>query len=273
MTILVCGDAMIDRYWMGEVSRISPEAPVPVVKVIRTEEREGGAANVANNVAAMGAECRRLFSPSKEQVVKIRIIGRNQQVVRADFDNRQEPINLPAFDMAQYGCDFVVFSDYGKGALADIGKLIVLAKTANKTVLVDPKGHDYERYRWADVVKPNLDEMKELVGGWSGEAELTKKAESLRIRADIGAILLTRSARGMTLYNGDGVHHIEAEPREIYDVSGAGDTAIAALAVALSEGMALKAAASVANRAAGVAVERFGTAVITREEAFGAIPA
>lgn len=260
---------MIDRYWMGEVTRISPEAPVPVVKVVKADEREGGAANVLNNVVAMGGKAKGLFSPSAEKVIKVRVIGRNQQMVRVDFDHPQRPVTLESFDASQKNCDYILFSDYGKGALTEIHALIGIAKAQGKTVLVDPKGYDYERYRGADVVKPNLDEMRELVGGWGNEHELSKKAESLRTRAEIGAILLTRSSGGMTLYTKHGAHHIEAEEREVYDVSGAGDTAIAALAVALSEGLTLHVAARIANRAAGCAVERFGTAVITREEAFG----
>lgn len=267
--ILVCGDAMVDRYWHGEVSRISPEAPVPVVKVVREEEREGGAANVANNVQAMGVTCRRLFSPSVEKVVKTRVIGRNQQMVRVDFDLPQDPVEYLSFDVAQYGCEIVVFSDYGKGALKEVSTLINMAKGAGKTVLVDPKGYDYTRYAGADLVKPNLDEMKELVGGWGSEEELKRKAHRLCGDSDIGAILLTRAAAGMTLYKDGWEVHIPAVAQEVYDVSGAGDTAIAAFAVGLSRELNYADAAEAANRAAGVAVGRFGTAVVTEGEVFG----
>jgi len=264
--IMVAGDAMLDRYWFGDVSRISPEAPVPVVRMIREEERPGAAANVARNVEAMGGECVRVFGSGKP-IEKLRLIARNQQVARVDFDHAQEPIEeLPGVE----SCGVVVFSDYGKGSLAHVRDLIQTAKSAGATVLVDPKGHDYERYRGADVIKPNLNEMKELVGGWSNELQLTAKAQKLRLEAGIGAILLTRAADGMSLYDDAGMTHIEAVAQEVYDVSGAGDTAIAALAVALSRGYSLHAAAGFANRAAGIVVGRFGTAVATAEEVFGA---
>ena len=266
--ILVAGDAMIDRYWFGEVSRISPEAPVPVVRVIREEERPGAAANVARNVIAMGAPCETVFSSSPEPVIKIRVIGRNQQVVRADFDTPQSPLDADEFEAKMSAADVVVLSDYGKGALADARALVALAKARGKTVLVDPKGHDYTKYHGADMVKPNLNEMRELVGGWGSEEELRRKAERVLRDARIGAILLTRAEAGMTLYDGHEATHIPAVAQEVYDVSGAGDTAIAAFAVALSRGLGFAAAAHYANRAAGIVVGRFGTAVATESEVF-----
>ena len=267
--ILVCGDAMVDRYWFGEVSRISPEAPVPVCKIVRTEEREGGAANVANNVEGLGSPVIRVFSPSVEKVVKIRVIGRNQQVTRVDFDHPQEPVRHLEFCDALEHCNIVVFSDYGKGSLKDIKAHIAAAKIQDKVVLIDPKGHDYKRYRGADLVKPNLHEMKELVGGWSDDDELSDKASKLIVEAGIGAILLTRQERGMTLYTKDSAITIPAKPVEVYDVSGAGDTAIAAFAVSLSRGNDFHASAEYANRAAGIAVSHFGTYVVREEEVFG----
>lgn len=268
--ILVAGDAMLDRYWIGDVSRISPEAPVPVVKMGRTEERPGAAANVAANCRAMGAQVDTLFSPSPSQVVKIRVIGRNQQMVRVDFDEPQEPISAQDFADKLNGVKVVVFSDYGKGALKHVPDLINLAKRLGKTVLVDPKGHDYQKYRGAGVVKPNKDEMREMVGGWGeDEALLAKKAERMRRECGLGAILLTRASEGMTLFDQSGATSIPCTAREVFDVSGAGDTAIAALAVGLSRGMTLKQAAHCANRAAGKAVAKFGTAVITEHEVFG----
>lgn len=262
---MVAGDAMLDRYWFGDVSRISPEAPVPVVRMLREEERPGAAANVARNVEAMGGECVRVFGSGKP-IEKLRLIARNQQVARVDFDHPQEPISsLPGVG----DCGMVVFSDYGKGSLKNILDLIAMAKLAGATVLVDPKGHEYQKYRGADVIKPNLNEMKELVGGWSNEEQLSAKAQRLRADAGIGAILLTRAADGMSLYDHEGMTHIPAVAQEVYDVSGAGDTAIAALAVALSRGYSLKAAAGFANRASGIVVGRFGTAVATASEVFG----
>lgn len=267
--ILVCGDAMIDRYWFGEVERISPEAPVPVCKIVRTEERQGGAANVANNVESLGSPVIRVFSPSVEKVVKIRVIGRSQQVVRVDFDLPQDPVDIDEFSEALTHCEMVVFSDYGKGSLRDIRGLIHLAKDSGKKVLVDPKGHDYRRYRGADLVKPNLHEMKELVGGWSTEDELMDKAQVLLKEAGIGAILLTRQDKGMTLYEKDSAISIPAKPVEVYDVSGAGDTAIAAFSVALSRGMGFSESAEYSTKAAGIAVSHFGTYVVKEEEVFG----
>lgn len=277
MKIMVAGDAMLDRYWFGDVSRISPEAPVPVVRMIREEERPGAAANVARNIEAMGGECVRVFG-SGSPIEKLRLIARNQQVARVDFDHVQDPItSLPGVE----DCKVVVFSDYGKGSLSQIQRLIQTAKAAGAIVLVDPKGHEYEKYRGADVIKPNLNEMKELVGGWSNDEQLSAKAQRLRAEAGIGAILLTKAADGMSLYYGamggewqvemvDCVEHIPAVAQEVYDVSGAGDTAIAALAVALSRGHSLVSSAGFANRAAGIVVGRFGTAVATASEVFGA---
>lgn len=266
--ILVAGDAMVDRYWFGEVSRISPEAPVPVVRVTREELRPGAAANVARNVTAMGAICLTVFSPTPDHVVKIRVIGRNQQIVRADFDTPQAPVDAAEFEAKLPEADIVVLSDYGKGALADARALVARAKARGKTVLVDPKGHDYAKYHGADLVKPNLNEMRELVGGWGSEEELRRKAERVLRDARIGAILLTRAEAGMTLYDGREATHIPAVAQEVYDVSGAGDTAIAAFAVALERGCEFSSAAHYANRAAGVVVARFGTAVATEAEVF-----
>jgi rfaE bifunctional protein kinase chain/domain len=264
--IMVAGDAMLDRYWFGDVDRISPEAPVPVVRMIREEQRPGAAANVARNVEAMGGECVTIFGVGRP-IEKLRIIARNQQVTRVDFDHPQEPIEfLPGVD----DCGVVVFSDYGKGSLLGVKNLIRIAKDAKATVLVDPKGHEYERYRGADVIKPNLHEMKELVGGWSTEEQLWDKAEKLRREAGIGAILLTRADKGMSLFTEERILHIPAVAHEVYDVSGAGDTAIAALAVALSRGHSLLEAAEFANKASGIVVGRFGTAVATEDEVFGA---
>lgn len=266
MTIMVLGDRMVDEYWHGDVSRISPEAPCPVISVKRTERREGAAANVAANVRAMGARCVTEYGPSDLEVLKIRAIGRNQQMLRLDFDNPQAPISkLIRFEPR----GVVIFSDYGKGSLEHIRCLILRAKIAGCTVLVDPKGYDYERYQYADLVKPNTDELKVMVGGWKDEADLTKKAQELRRRANIHALLLTRAANGMTIYTDSGSEHIPAEAREVYDVTGAGDTAIAALACSLSRGHTLRESCRYANRAAGIVVGKFGTAVATEKEVFG----
>lgn len=265
--IVVLGDAMVDRYWFGDVVRVSPEAPVPVLSVKRVEERDGAARNVVRNVLAMGGECRGVYGRSLEgEVLKIRAIGRSQQMLRVDFDLPVEPIGLDA-DVGEGG-GIVIFSDYGKGALANVRGLILRAKIRGQVVLVDPKGYDWERYRYADVVKPNLDEMRSAIGGWKDERELESKAKALRERLDLGAILLTRAAEGMTLFDASGVTSIASQAREVYDVTGAGDTAIAALAVALARGCDLAQAARYANKAAGVVVGRFGTALATEDEVF-----
>jgi rfaE bifunctional protein kinase chain/domain len=259
---------MVDRYWFGEVRRISPEAPVPVVRMGRVEERAGAAANVAANCEAMGAQVLRLFSPSNEPILKIRVIGKNQQIARVDFDSPQLPIDPYQFTDLACRANIVLFSDYGKGALANIADLIPIAKEQGCKVLIDPKGHDYARYAGADVIKPNLDEMKEMVGGWSNEEELERKVTKLRQESSIKAILLTRAADGMTLYTDSGKEHIRSTAKEVFDVSGAGDTAIAALAVGLEQGYDLITSSHYANKAAGIAVGKFGTAIVSRHEVF-----
>lgn len=268
MRILVAGDAMRDVYWFGTCHRISPEAPVPVVTMGRIEERAGAAANVAANCKAMGADVVSLFGGG-EPITKVRVIAKSQQVVRVDFDKPQDAITREAFTAALVNCHIVVFSDYAQGSLKYIQDHIHFAKKTGRTVLVDPKGHDYERYRGADLIKPNTDEMREMVGGWGSESELLRKAHLLRESSGIGAILLTRAAEGMTLVTADGEKNVSAESHEVFDVSGAGDTAIAALAVSLSRDMSLLDSIYFANRAAGIAVGRFGTAVVNENEVFG----
>lgn len=260
---------MLDKYWFGDVERISPEAPVPVVKMGRMEDRPGAAANVAANCVAMGVECNTLYSGSLEPVVKIRVIARQQQVARVDFDEPQDPIDEGKFGELVQDSGIVVFSDYGKGSLANIRALISIAKSFGKIVLVDPKGHDYHRYSLADLIKPNIHEMREMIGGWGTEAHLERKASQLMRETDIRAILLTRASDGMTLFTADRTSHIPCVAKEVFDVSGAGDTAIAAVAVALTRGNTLEEAARYANKAAGIVVGRFGTAVATEAEVFG----
>ena len=296
--VLVAGDVMLDRYWFGEVSRISPEAPVPVVKVDRVEERPGGAANVARNVAALSAKAsllsvvgrdeagrclRQLLKrdriaaslhddPTISTTVKLRVIGRRQQLLRADFETLPShevlASKLKDFERLLKSCDVVILSDYGKGGLAHIARMIALARRHNKPVLVDPKGEDYSRYRGATLVTPNRAELQAVVGGWSSEAALTAKAQNLRQRLGIGGILVTRSEEGMTLYRRGSRLHVPAQAREVYDVSGAGDTVIATIAVMLAAGQDLESAVRIANRAAGIVVGKFGTAVVQPDELF-----
>ena len=297
--ILVVGDVMLDRYWFGEVSRISPEAPVPVVRVERTEERPGGAANVARNCVSLGAQARLLSvvgedeagvrltelvenagvraslhrDPSIPTTVKLRVIGRQQQLLRIDFETAPSSevlaSKLADFEAALPDCDVVVLSDYGKGGLAHIATMIQLARAAGKRVLVDPKGDDYSRYRGAHLVTPNRAELREVVGAWKDEVDLAARAQALRAELELGALLVTRSEQGMTLFESGGIMHVPAQAREVYDVSGAGDTVIAAIAVMLAAGESLPESVRIANRAAGVVVGKLGTAVATREEVFG----
>ena len=295
--ILVVGDVMLDRYWFGEVSRISPEAPVPVVKVDRVEERPGGAANVARNVSALGAQAALLSVVGADEAgqtlarllagsgieaslhedaqlsttVKLRVIGRQQQLLRIDFENWPDhevlKAKLAEFEERVAACDAVILSDYGKGGLAHIGEMIRLAKAAGKPVLVDPKGEDYKRYRGATVITPNRAELREVVGRWSDDAELADKARRLMGELGIGALLVTRSEEGMTLFSADGgVEHEPALAREVFDVSGAGDTVIATLAVMMASGLEMKDAMRLANRAAGVVVGKLGTATCSLAE-------
>jgi len=296
--ILVVGDVMLDRYWFGDVERISPEAPVPVLKVSRIEERPGGAANVARNVAALGAQCILLSVVGNDEAgtllermlnsqhnvkamlhrdstitttVKLRAIARQQQLLRMDFETPPSHEVLRA-KLADYWdhlqeADVVVLSDYGKGGLTHIAEMIRLARKAGKPVLVDPKGDDYSRYKGANVLTPNRSEFRQVAGSWGDEDELTRKAEQLRVELRLEALLVTRSEEGMSLYTGDGQpFRVAAQAREVYDVSGAGDTVIAMLAVMLASGADLPRAVMLANRAAGIVVGKLGTAVVTREE-------
>ena len=294
--LLIVGDVMLDRYWFGEVSRISPEAPVPVVKVERSEERPGGAANVARNAAALGAQVsllalvgndepgqslRRLMEeggidaslhvdPAVTTTVKLRVIGRQQQLLRIDFETTPSHevlrAKLSEFEQRLPACDAVVFSDYGKGGLAHIGEMITLARSAGKIVLVDPKGDDYSAYAGATIITPNRSEMREVVGRWKDEADLERRATNLRQELSIDALLVTRSEEGMSLFKADGPVHEKAVAREVFDVSGAGDTVIATLAVMLAHGADWTRAIHVANVAAGVVVGKLGTAVVSRAE-------
>ena len=294
--LLVVGDVMLDRYWFGEVSRISPEAPVPVVKIERTEERPGGASNVARNATALGAKVTLLSvvgddeagarlrqlveaehvtaclhqDPGIPTTVKLRVIGRQQQVLRIDFEtvpsHEALAYKLADFQVLLAGCDVLVLSDYGKGGLAHIVTMIELARAAGKTILVDPKGEDYSRYHGATVVTPNRAELREVVGRWTDEQDLTARAQALGRELGAEALLLTRSEEGMSLYQDSGVLHEAAKAREVFDVSGAGDTVIAALAAMLGSGAALAQAMHVANCAAGIVVGKLGAAVAYREE-------
>jgi len=294
--LLVVGDVMLDRYWFGDTNRISPEAPVPVVQVGKIDERLGGAANVARNVAALDAKTtilgvigddesgRRVSELLKSSgvvsqlevdakvptTVKLRVIARQQQLIRLDFEEAPSQAAL-AHKLERYekllgNADVVILSDYGKGALGQVALMIEQAKVQKKMILVDPKGNDYAKYRGATVLTPNRSELRQVVGQWTSEDDLTKRAQDLRKSLDLEALLLTRSEEGMSLFTETGVSHVKAQAREVFDVSGAGDTVIATLAVALAAGWPLERAMALANRAGGIVVGKLGTATVTSEE-------
>jgi rfaE bifunctional protein kinase chain/domain len=296
--ILVVGDVMLDRYWFGDVERISPEAPVPVVRIERTDERLGGAANVARNMTALGAGAglltvvggdeagqaiERLLhgaavqphihtDPALATTVKVRVIGRRQQMLRVDFDSqpRGEVLleHLGHYESLLPNYDLVVLSDYGKGGLTHIAQMIEKARRAGKPILVDPKGDDYSRYAGATVVTPNRAELREVVGRWRDEADLAIRAQELRRALGLEALLLTRSEEGMTLFTDDGEWTVPAHAREVFDVSGAGDTVIAVLAVMLAAGQPMRDAVATANRAGGIVVGKLGTSTVSYDELF-----
>jgi len=296
--VLVVGDAMLDRYWFGAVERISPEAPVPIVRVnaSRHQERLGGAANVAWNVQALGVHASLLTAigddehghrlealieksgietlftrdPRLTTIVKLRVIGRSQQLLRIDFEDEPDHEVLDEmrepYALALPKAHAVLFSDYGKGGLTHIPAMIEAARGARLPVLVDPKGSDYARYRGATVITPNRSELAQVIGAWSSEVQLHERAQALRRSLDIDALLLTRSEEGMSLFDEAGHVQIPAEAREVFDVTGAGDTVIAVLAAMLACGLSVREAMPLANRAGGIVVGKFGTASVSYDE-------
>ena len=294
--VLIVGDVMLDRYWFGDVERISPEAPVPVIKVGRVEDRTGGAANVARNVASLGAQATLLSVVGDDEAgnsleallksdhiaarlhrdksisttIKLRAIARHQQLLRIDFETQ------PSFEILESvladftseinKADVVILSDYGKGGLGHIEKMIQIAREAKKTVLVDPKGEDYSRYRGATLITPNRSEFRQVAGSWTSEQELEKKAQDLRKKLELDALLVTRSEEGMSLYREEGVLHEGVKAKEVYDVSGAGDTVIATFGAMLAAGSSFEDSMRMANKAAGIVVGKLGTAVATPQE-------
>nr|WP_255562965.1 D-glycero-beta-D-manno-heptose-7-phosphate kinase [Herbaspirillum sp. ASV7] len=294
--ILIVGDVMLDRYWFGEVNRISPEAPVPVVRVERKEERLGGAANVARNTASLGAQTALLGVTGDDEparvmdamlgemgirshlnrdasistIVKLRVIGRQQQLVRIDFEEAPTDTvlrdKLTQFNSLVADYDVIIFSDYAKGGLVNVAEMIATARQLGKRILVDPKGDDFARYAGASILTPNKSEMVRIVGQWKNEEDLTARAQKLRAELDLEALLLTRSEEGMSLYRDGEVTHFPTMAREVYDVSGAGDTVIGTLAVMLGAGASLVDAVTMANRAGGIVVGKLGTATVTCEE-------
>ncbi|WP_248320298.1 MULTISPECIES: D-glycero-beta-D-manno-heptose-7-phosphate kinase [unclassified Caballeronia] len=296
--VLVVGDVMLDRYWFGDVNRISPEAPVPVVHVQKKEDRLGGAANVARNAAALGAQAGLLCvvghdepgerivellgesrvaahlarDPELLTTIKLRVLSRQQQLLRVDFENTPNHEVLRAclerFTELLPQHDVILMSDYAKGGLTHVTKMIADAREAGKPVLVDPKGDDWERYRGATLITPNRAELREVIGHWKSEEDLHERVTKLRTDLDLGALLLTRSEEGMTLFTENQVLHNSAEAREVYDVSGAGDTVIATVATMLGAGVPLVDSIVYANRAAGIVVGKLGTATVDYNELF-----
>jgi len=298
--VLVVGDAMLDRYWFGTVERISPEAPVPVVLVDsdREQERLGGAANVALNVQKLGARATLITVVGEDEaghrlehlleaegvdtlfkrdqqlrtIVKLRVIGRGQQLLRLDFEKPPEHEVLDAmfglYETTLPQGAAVLFSDYGKGGLAHIQRMIRLARAAGKPVLVDPKGSDYARYAGASVITPNRAELAQVIGSWGSEAQLLERTQNLRRELELDGILLTRSEEGMSLFDAQGAAHVPAQAREVFDVTGAGDTVAAVMAALMACGLTPREAMPMANRAGGLVVGKFGTATVSYEELF-----
>lgn len=294
--VLVGGDAMLDEYWFGDTARISPEAPVPVVNMRETDRRPGGAANVALNLAALGAQtrlaavvgdderatvltalleargvqCNLTRVPGVPTIHKLRVLARNQQLIRLDAE---QPLAIgggafgAVFTRLLRDADIVVLSDYAKGTLSHVTELIAACRAAGRRVLVDPKGVDFAKYRGATALTPNRAEFEAVVGGAPTEGEFLAKGENLRAQLDLDALLVTRSEHGMTLFaRGAPPLTLPAAAREVFDVTGAGDTVIALLAAGLAAGSSASDAAALANLGAGIVVGRIGVATVTRSE-------
>ncbi|MCW9053769.1 MAG: bifunctional D-glycero-beta-D-manno-heptose-7-phosphate kinase/D-glycero-beta-D-manno-heptose 1-phosphate adenylyltransferase HldE [Motiliproteus sp.] len=294
--VLVVGDLMLDRYWHGHTQRISPEAPVPVVHIKDHEGRPGGAGNVALNIVALGGNASLLSLVGQDQsasilksqleeagvtcefeevegsdtITKLRVMSRNQQLIRLDFEDGFTEYDhahlLSRFDACLPEADVVVFSDYGKGCLDEIRAMISRARAAGKKILVDPKGTDFSRYNGATLITPNESEFSAVVGPWDEEAEMIDKAHGLRDSCDLDALLITRSERGMSLIRDDDELHIPTVAREVFDVTGAGDTVIATLAASLAAGEDIEDSTRMANLAGGIVVGKMGTATVSAEE-------
>ena len=293
LRLLVVGDVMLDRYYLGPVRRISPEAPVQVLNVADVRDRPGGAANVAVNVSSLGAavtvlglvgeddsagalerllaergvECRFVTVPGSPTIIKSRVMSRGQQLLRLDFEDGFP--DAPAAEIERGfgellpGFDAIVLSDYAKGCLRRVEDLIARAREADKPVFVDPKSIDFSRYRGAKVLTPNFGEFTAVVGACTDNAGVERRGEALRKKLGLDALLVTRGSEGMSLMRDSGALHLPAEAHEVYDVTGAGDTAVAVLAAAVCAGASLDEATRLANCAAGMVVEKAGTASVT----------
>lgn len=305
INLLVVGDVMLDKYYEGDSCRISPEAPVPVVNVNKVEYRPGGAANVALNAAMLGAkvtligivgkddggekikqalgslnvECHFSQYEQFETITKLRVLSRNQQLIRLDFEQSFEELDKTELIQQYKDClekaDAIVFSDYAKGTLSDIASMIASAKRIDKPIIVDPKGTDYSKYAGATVITPNLKEFHMVAGESESDQDMHKRALELCRKHNFVSLLLTRSERGMTLYAGSGyeqadlsaqVTHFPAIAKEVFDVTGAGDTVVSSLSCAIATGANLAFASSLANHAASIVVSKLGTSSVTVEE-------
>lgn len=294
--ILVIGDAILDKYWFGDSSRLSPEAPVPVVNIEKIDIRLGGAANVANNISSIGvpvafvsaigddeagSEIINLLegknitpflyhSNNYKTIVKLRILARNQQVCRCDFETKVPETalveikkNIPCI-ISDY--DIIIFSDYAKGFLKDIKELMRCANDLGKTIIVDPKSPDFSQYEGATIITPNKKELAQVIGPWFSENQLNEKVLNLIEKHNIKNLLLTRSEEGMSLFTQEDRFDFPVETKEVFDVSGAGDTVVAILAAMLSKNADLITSVKIANRAAGIVVGKIGTATLTQAE-------
>lgn len=299
--VLVVGDVMIDRYWMGMANRLSPEAPVPVVNVSERNDRLGGAANVAANVASIGGQAGLLSiigddengryledalakqniksylvrSSESPTTVKIRVVAQHQQMLRCDFEASPSisDVNgiLNEFSRIVKHYDVVIFSDYGKGVLSEVSQMIEICNRNCIPCLIDPKGNDYSKYRGATAITPNKSELRQIVGSWCSEEELVAKASSLRDELKLDYLVLTRSEEGVSLFSSEGIQNIKATAKEVFDVSGAGDTVIAVMATLFANDCSFEEATYWANKAAGIVVGKFGTAVIDADELFSQV--
>lgn len=294
--VLVVGDVMLDRYWFGDTARISPEAPVPIVKICNIDDRPGGAGNVALNIVALGGQATLLGMTGNDEtadlleqqlntaavkhdlckidsistIIKLRVISRHQQLIRIDFEERLPAMHADLFaerfkqHLAQ--ANLVILSDYNKGTLSDPQKLIQLAKDAKITIIVDPKNNDFSIYQYADIITPNFKEFEAVVGPCQNEEEIDKKGRELLKKYHIGALLITRGEDGMTLIEPQQTSHLPAYAREVFDVTGAGDTVISMLGTAVAAGLDLKQSTALSNLAASLAVGKLGATAVSAPE-------
>ncbi len=301
-SVLVAGDVMLDRYWYGPTNCISPEAPVPVVNIDAIDERPGGAANVAMNIASLGVKthlvgltgiddaaqvlcnklktlnvyCNFVSVPSYPTIIKLRVLSHNQQLIRLDFEERFPEVNgrllLTHIQKALPKIDILLLSDYAKGALSQVQHMIKMARTIKVPVLIDPKGSDFERYRGATLLTPNLSEFEAIVGHCKNESDLEKRGRQLMNDFELSALLITRSNQGMTLLQpGIAPLYLPTQTQEVFDVTGAGDTVIGVLAAALAAGNSLEESCFLANSAASVVVGKIGTVSVSLIELENAV--